>query len=163
MERLILAGHKNIAMMISSLADNSVYGLRLNGYKSVLIEHNLSEQIDHIIEGDYIFEKTYHNMKAFLEKHNEITAICCSADIMAPAVIRAIYDVGKTPGRDIDLISFDGLELMNYTYPSVTTFEQPKLEMADAIYNLLMGLIDNSKAHQHIVFQSRLAIRETCR
>lgn len=163
MERLILAGHKHIAMMISSLADNSVYGLRLNGYKSVLIEHDLSDQINHIVEGDYIFEKTYRNMKAFLEKHNEITAICCSADIMAPAVIRAIYDIGKKPGQDIDIISFDGLDLMNYTYPSVTTFEQPKREMVDAIYNLLLGLIDGSKTHQHIVFQSKLVIRETCK
>lgn len=73
------------------------------------------------------------------------------------------FDTGKIPGKDIELISFDGLESMSYTYPSVSTYEQPKQEIADAVYNLLLGLIDNTKEHHHITFQSKLIIRESCK
>lgn len=163
MKHLILNGHKNIAMMISSVEDNSVYQLRLNGYKAALAEYDMLNQFGNIVQGDYVYDKTYKNMRNFLSFHNDITAICCSADIMAPAVLRAIYDSGKTPGKDIELISFDGLDLMNFIYPSVTTFEQPKTEMSDAVYHHIIGLIDNSKKHQHTIFQTKLAVRESCK
>lgn len=163
MQHIIDKGHKNIAMMISSIDDNSVYGLRVNGYKAALKDNKLDSQLSNIVEGNYVYEKTYNNMTAYLKKNTSVTAICCCADIMAPAIIRAIYDIGKIPGKDIEIISFDGLDLMNYIYPAITTFEQPKIEMTDTIYHLLLGLIDKTKENQHITFQSKLAIRESCK
>ena len=163
MSRLIELGHKNIVMMISSLADNSVYGLRLKGYKAALIEKGLTEQIENIVEGDYIYPKTYKNLKAFLEKHPETTAICCSADKMVPAIIKVAHDLGRNLGEDLALISFDGLEMMDYMVPTVTSFAQPKDEMVDTIFNLLIGIMDNTKKHQHVAFQCKLEIRETCK
>lgn len=163
MKHLILAGHKDIAMMISSFEDNSVYQLRLNGYKAALAECNMIDQFGNVITGDYVYSKTYKNLSNFLSANRNITAICCSADIMIPAVIRAIFDNNKVPGKDIEVIGFDGLELMNYLYPTITTFEQPKTEMSDAIYHHLIGLLDNTKKHQHTIFQTKLVIRESCK
>ena len=161
MDILINKGHQNIVMMITSKDDISVYGLRYEGYKSALSLAKLTNNLDNVVEGQYIYPRTYENLMKFMKEHPEITAICISADIMAPAVLRVLYDLGRKPGEDIDIISFDGLELMDYTVPRVTGFQQPKQEMVDSIYDLLMGLMSNEKKHQHITFQNQIVYRET--
>lgn len=161
MDRLIKNGNKKIAMMISSKGDNSIYGLRYNGFKAALSGNKLDDQLANVIEGDYIYPKTYANLKAFLCKNPDTTAICCSADIMVPAILKVCHDLNKEPGKDIELISFDGLELMDYTVPTVSTFVQPREEMIDSTYNLLIGLIENTKKHQHIAFKCKLEIKES--
>lgn len=163
MNQLIKNGHKNIAILISSLADNSVYGLRLKGYKYALMNAGLEHNLNHIIEGDYTYSKSYQNVKAHLEQHPEITAVCCSADIMVPSTIRAIHDLSKIPGKDIEIISFDGLEMLEYCIPTVSSFRQPKSEMVDNIYDLLLGLISKSRNHQHVTFKCNFASRESCK
>ena len=163
MNQLIKNGHKNIAILISSLADNSVYGLRLKGYKFALSNAGLEHNLNHIIEGDYIYSKSYQNVKAYLEQHPEITAVCCSADIMVPSVIRAIHDLSKIPGKDIEIISFDGLEILEYCIPTVSSFKQPKCEMVDNIYDLLIGLINKNRNHQHVTFKCSFVSRESCK
>lgn len=158
---LIDKGHKDIALVISSKDDNSIYGVRYEGYQIALKNAGLEHNLSNVVEGQYVYDKTYNKLKEFLEKHKEITAICVNADIMAPAVLRAIHDLGKTVGKDIDVISYDGLELAEYLIPSVTCFKQPKKEMVDSIYDLLIGLMSKKKNHQHIVFQSKLVTRES--
>lgn len=163
MGRLIANGHKNIAIVISSKDDNSNYELRYKAYKDALEENQLASCVDNVVEGRYVYDKTYTATKTFLEEHPEITAIACSADIMAPAILRAAADLKKYAPKDFELISFDGLELLKYTMPSVTTFRQPKQEMMDAAYELLIGLMTGEKQHQHMTFQNELIIRESTR
>ena len=161
MQLLIAKGHENISMMISSKDDNSIYGLRYKGYLKALADAGLTGCLENVVEGQYVAPRTYNELKKFLASHPEITAVCVSADIMAPAVLRVIYDLGKIPGKDIDIISFDGLEMLDYTFPRVTAFGQPKAEMVETTYDLLMGLISGQKTHQHITFQNLFIQRET--
>lgn len=162
MSYLIEKGHKDICTMISSRIDNSVYGLRVRGYRAALNEHHLEHNFDNILESDYRYTKAYDTLSKHLQQHPEITAVCCVADIIAPAVIKAIHDTGRTPGEDIEIISFDGIEVMNYCIPTVTTFEQPMAELMEYTYNLLLGLISKERTHQHITFQTRLIKNESC-
>ncbi|MCR5279377.1 MAG: LacI family transcriptional regulator [Lachnospiraceae bacterium] len=161
MELLIEKGHKNIALMISSLNDNSVYGLRMEGYKDALAAAGLTGNLKNVAEGWYLMARSYSELKKLLEKHPEITAVCVSADVMTPAVLRVLHDLRKTPGKDVDVISYDGLEYLEYSIPRVTGFVQPVKEMAEGVYDLLMGLINKERSHQHIIFQSKYVKRET--
>lgn len=162
MSYLIQKGHKEICTLISSGADNSVYGLRVKGYRAALNEHHLEHNFNHVLESDYRYAKAYSSLSKHLQQHPEITAVCCVADIIAPAVIKAIHDLGRIPGKDIEIISFDGIEVMNYCIPTVTTFEQPLTELMEHTYHLLLGLINKEREHQHITFQTRLIKNESC-
>lgn len=162
MSYLIKKGHTNICTLISSKADNSVYGLRVKGYHAALSEYDLEGNFSNILESDYTYSKAYASLTAHLLSHPETTAVCSVADIIVPAIIRAIHDAGKIPGKDIEIISFDGIEIMNYCVPTITTFEQPSSELVNFIYNLLLGLIGNEREHQHITFQTRLIKNESC-
>lgn len=162
MNYLIEKGHTNICTLISSKIDNSVYNLRVKGYQAALNEHDLKNNFDNILETDYTYSKAYASLSAHLQFHPEITAICSVADIIVPAIIKAIHDAGKVPGKDIEIISFDGIEIMNYCVPTVTTFMQPTSELVNYVYHLLLGLINNEREHQHITFQTKLIKNESC-
>lgn len=162
MNYLIEKGHTNICTLISSRIDNSVYNLRVKGYQAALNEHNLTHNFNNFLETDYIYSKAYASLSAYLQFHPEITAICSVADIIVPAIIKAIRDAGRVPGGDIEIISFDGIEIMNYCVPTVTTFKQPTSELVNYVYHLLLGLINNEREHQHIIFQTSLVKNESC-
>ena len=162
MNYLIEKGHKNICTIISSKGDSSVYGLRANGYRAALENAGLNFCLDHFIESDYVYDKTLVGLTGYLKKHSDTSAICCMADVIVPAVLRAAHDAGKTPGKDLDIISFDGIELMNYCIPSITTFAQPVRELANCVYELLTGLLEGKREHQHITFQTKLIRNESC-
>jgi len=161
MQSLIKAGHRNIAMMISSIEDNSIYGLRVNGYRAALAEAGIKVDASNIVIGDYQITKSYINMRAYLEKHPETTAICISADVMASGVVRAAYELGRKPGVDLEIVSADGLEITEFLIPSITTYALPKSDMVTTVYDLIVGLIDGSKQHQHIIFNTKRIERES--
>ncbi len=162
MNYLIKKGHKNICTVISSQADNSVYGLRANGYRDALTRNHMEHNLEHFLESDYTNVKAYKALSEHLRLHPEITAVCSVTDIIVPALIRAIGDTGHTPGKDVEIISFDGMETMNYYTPTITTFEQPVSELANYVYTLLLGLISKEREPQHITFQTRFIKNESC-
>lgn len=159
MRLLIEGGHQNICAAISSFIDNSVYGLRVQGYEEAVRQR----PIDKIayLETDYQLEKAYRLMREHLQKHPETTAICCVADMIAPALLKAIHDEGRKIGKDIFLLSFDGLEAAEYCVPAVSTFAQPTVEIARFAGQLMTGLIHREKEHQHVTFQPVLMKRDT--
>lgn len=162
MQYLIDKGHRDICTVISSARDISVYGLRTQGYRDVLIQNGLAVNLERFLTCDYETPKAYGAVLAQLRRAPEITAVCCSADIVIPGVLRAIHDLGKTPGKDVDVISFDGLTQMAYCIPSVTTFAQPLREIVGYSYDLLFGLIGKEREHQRITFQPIFLRRESC-
>lgn len=162
MRYLIEKGHRNICTVISSTIDNSVYALRVNGYKAALSRDKLEHNFDHFLESDYLVEKAHKALLTHLKMHPEISAVCSEADVMVPGILRAIHDIGKIPGKDIDVISFDGLEDLGYYVPSVTTFAQPLPDMVNHIDNLLFGLINKESKHQNIIFRPTFLKRESC-
>lgn len=163
MSYLINKGHKNICTLISSKVDNSVYGIRVKGYVNALNDNHLEHNLSYIVEGEYNYKNSYDGLLNFLKTHPDITAICCVADVVCSSAIRAIHDIGKVPGKDIEIISFDGLEIINYLVPSITTFVQPINDLAICIYDLIIGLINHERSPQSITFQSKLVTNESCK
>lgn len=162
MEYLISKGHENICMLITSKIDTSVYGVRWQAYQDVLRQHNLEHNLNHVIESHYICSTAYPLLSAYLKKHPEITAVCSAADVVTPTALRAIRDAGKIPGKDIAIISFDGLDTLQYCIPAITTFEQPQSEMMDYVYDLLLGLMNGKRQNLHITFQAKFQENESC-
>ncbi len=162
MEYLISKGHRNICTLITSEVDTSVYGLRRDAYRDVLRQRGLEHNLSHVIESHYICDHAFPALSAHLKAHPEITAICSAADVATPAAVRAVHNVGRTLGKDMAIISFDGMIPLQYSVPSITIFEQPWEEMTNYVYELLIGLIDESRQHLQITFQAKFQENESC-
>lgn len=161
-EYLISKGHQNICTLISSKIDTSVYGVRRDAYEDTFRQHGLANNLAYMVESHYLCSNAYQSTLACLRDHPEITAVCCATDAVATSVIKAIRDVGKVPGKEVALISFDGMEALQYCIPSVTTFEQPMTEMMAFVYDLILGLMSGKRQHLHITFQAKFQENESC-
>jgi LacI family transcriptional regulator len=60
-------------------------------------------------------------------------------------------------------MGFDGIEYAKYFHPSITTVKQPQEEMGNKSIEILFGLIKKEKKHQHIVLETELIERESCK
>lgn len=161
MQYLIEQGHRHICTIISSTIDTSAYSLRYQAYREVLINRGLEHNLAGFIETDYQYAKAYQNVLSYFTAHPEVTAICSGTDTVIPAVLRALRDAGKTPGEDVKIISFDGLPHMKYCIPSISTFEQPTDEIVKHVSQLMFGLLQHERNHQHITFQPAFKQRES--
>lgn len=162
MEYLITKGHRNICTVISSTIDTSAYGIRRDAYRDVLRRHGLEHNLAYIQESHYLCSNAYQLTYSCLKAHPEITAVCCFADAVAIAAVKAIRDAGRAPGKDVAIISFDGMEHLQYCIPSITTFEQPEAEMMDYVYDLILGLMNSKRQHLQITLQTKFQENESC-
>lgn len=162
MRYLLEQGHRRICCLITSYDDISIYSRRLEAYRNALAEAGVEWDPTLVVEGRYNAKLTLEGVQKCLQENPDVTAICCAADVMALAAMRGIHLVGKVPGQDVALISFDGLESLQYATPAITALEQPAEEIARCAFNLLTSIVQQEqKEPVHITYQARLVIRET--
>lgn len=160
---LIELGHKNIAIMIGEENDLGVSWSRLKGYKKAMEENGLEFDTNNILVGDYNSTKAYSVAKDFIRDRKDITAIFSISDFMAIGVAKAIVEEGLIIGEDISLIGFDGMDVSKYYNPGITTVKQPRIEMAETSANLLLGLLNGKSQNQHLILNTELIKRESCK
>lgn len=71
------------------------------------------------------------------------TAIVCSHDLLAYAVIQKCKQLGKKIPQDVSIIGFDDLPICAYTSPPITTLRQDRIQLGKTAYNALAGLLDH--------------------
>ena len=88
----------------------------------------------------------YSSMKTLLERKPHITAVFAMSDVMALGAVRAIKDAGLNVPRDISVVGFDGIELSEFIYPSLTTIKQDKETIARRSVEILLANIGKKTA-----------------
>lgn len=163
-EFLIKNGHKNIALMIAdSYSEEGINKERLIGFRDALKDYNIEFNQNNFLEGHYRSDVSYKETINVLKENNNITAIFATSDIMAIGCAKAIVDSGKKIGTDISLIGFDGMEISEFYNPSISTIKQPKEIMSINSVEILLDIIEKKKEHKHMIFDTELVIRESCK
>ena len=160
---LIDLGHRNIAIVIGEENDLGISWYRLKGYRKALIENNIEFNTNNILVGDYNSSRAYEVSREFIRKNKHVTAIFCISDVMAIGVAKAIVDEGLRIGDDISLIGFDGMDVSKFYNPGITTVMQPRIEMAKKSATLLLDLLEGKAENQHIILDTKLIKRESCK
>lgn len=160
---LIKKGHKNIAIMLGEKNDFCISWWRYRGYRQALEENDIVCLEDNLLIGDYDPEVAYKETIKFLERKKDITAIFAISDFMAMGVAKAVTDSGLKVGDDISIVGFDGMDVSKFYNPGITTMKQPKEEIANISVDLLFELMDGKGEHQHILLDTELIERESCK
>jgi len=82
---------------------------------------------------------------------------------MAIGASKAILNRGLRIPEDISVVGFDGIDYSLYFHPSLTTVVQPVEDIGKKSIDLLFGLIKKRIDHQHIVLETQLQERESCK
>jgi LacI family transcriptional regulator len=157
-EHLVWHGHKNIGLAMGTTTGNEPDG-REEGWLQALREAGLPE--GPIARSEFTREGGYAAGKRLLASGNRPTAIFASSDMQSVGILRALHEAGLSVPGDIALASFDGTVEAEYSWPPLTTVEQPVRAMAEAAVRALVGA-DRGEPARHRVFPTRLLVRQSC-
>ncbi len=155
--RLYACGHRRIAALVARENDKSISELRFAGYKQALEECGLP-LVPSLVEctGSFDMPAAYEGMRRLIARDNTFTAVFTIADAMAIAAVKALTDSGCRVPEDRSVIAIDGLELSQYTIPTLTTLEQPADTIASQSAGLLIDIIEGKGQNRHVVLGTNL-------
>lgn len=161
-EYLINSGHRHIGLVLGEKQDYGISKERFEGYKEALATYNIAFNEEYIVYGQYECTDAYKETKKLIAQSPEVTAVFAISDIMAMGVAKASFDMGRTVGKDISIIGFDGMDNAKYYEPSLTTVKQPKRQMSDLSVEMLIKLLEGKIENKHIFLDVELINGESC-
>lgn len=142
---LLKYGHKNVAFVSGTITDCGVTQRRFEGYKRALSEFNIEFNSDYVYPSSVSFESGREQAKKIITKNKDITAIMCTADVIAVGVSKQLSDMGVKIPDDISIIGFDNLKISKYTSPSITTVSQNIEEKGKVAVEMILSQIEKDE------------------
>ncbi|MDH6593161.1 DNA-binding LacI/PurR family transcriptional regulator [Variovorax sp. TBS-050B] len=133
--RLMLLGHRRIAMVSGTLAASDRAQQRYRGYRRGMADAGLKALP--LIEVPFV-ESAIEALAQVLKAHDRPTALVCSNDLLAIRSIRAAHLGGLHVPRDLSVVGFDGIALGEDLTPALSTIAQPNSDIGRHSVELLV-------------------------
>lgn len=140
-EYVISMGHTKIAMVHGE--DTWVTQQRVNAFKKICAERGIK------IPEEYFLEVLYHDADGCAEATKKLlslpeppTCIFYPDDYASLGGMRALSRMHLTPGKDISIVGYDGINLTSMMIPPLTTYEQNGKQIGNAMAEALFNQIE---------------------
>lgn len=138
--RLHGLGHRKIGFINGGM--RYTYGhLRRDGFASGMAELDLRIDPAHVREDAVTIDAGAESARQILASPNPPTAIICSVDMAAIGVYRAVAELGLTVGKDVSVISYDGIPDGAHLTPQLSTFAVDYTKCGTRLSELLIKRI----------------------
>ncbi|MCT1227529.1 catabolite control protein A [Lactococcus lactis] len=157
-KKLIDSGNKKIAYIMGSLKDVENTE-RMVGYQEALLEANIEFDENLVFEGNYSYEQGKALAERLLERG--ATSAVVSNDTVAVGLLSAMMDKGVKVPEDFEIISGANSPITQYTYPTLTSVNQPLYDLGAVAMRLLTKLMlkedveQNQLVLDHEIFSRR--------
>lgn len=136
-------GYRRIGFVTLPLRDNDRSEQRRRGYFAALKEQGLPVDPNLVLEAPGGFSEGGDALVRLIQTHPDIDAVFFAGDVLA---VGALFECQRrgwaVPGR-VAIASFDDLDLLRHTVPTVTTLRLPRQEIgrrsAELLVNRLRG------------------------
>ena len=156
-EYLIEKGHTNIGIIGGNADSSNISEVRLKSIIKTLYKHKINFDISsHFEPARYSFESAYKACQRLINKKLGITAIFAMSDVMAVGAMRAMTDSKISIPSDISVIGYDGIELVNYYNPKLTTILQLQDQIAFNAVKIITSQIEKNLDPIHKVLPFKL-------
>lgn len=165
-EHLLSLGHRSIGYLGVSCRPRSNQ-LRLQGYRHAMKSAGMPshEKLIVIAPGTKASDEEDVMMgQAALPRLLDagVTAIFCYNDMVAVGVLIACQQRGITVPQDLSIVGFDDIRMASYVTPPLTTICQPKVELGSLAAEVMLDLLHNRPAQNHVL-QPTLITRASTR
>lgn len=145
-ELLIEQGHKSIGILTGE-KDSEVTKKRLEGYKRALSEHEIPCNPKNIYYTSFTETHfAYDILENVLNSKNRPTAIISCSGLLTIALIKSINEAGLEIGKDISIVSFDDVKILQLLGIKITAAFTDLQEMGKAGFDLLYKKINKSSS-----------------
>jgi LacI family transcriptional regulator len=163
-EHLLTLGHRNLLFVSAPLTIRQ-YRDRLAGVHQALARHGLGEPDCPSIEVGLLGSAADGRAasRRIAEEYPSVTGVICGNDLIALGLVAGLVSQGIRVPQDISVVGYDDIELAQQSPLPLTTISQPKIQLGRTATQLLLDEArpDPAHAHQQVVFQPELVIRET--
>lgn len=159
---LIHLGRKRIAILNGPV--RYVYSRRrLAGYQAALEDAGIPYDENYVVHlPDITSDYALSAMMQLLKLPVIPDAVFCSSDVFAMSIIRACHLLNKRVPEDIALVSFDNLDISKNMTPSISSVQQPRLQLgylaAEALFEKIS---DPSLPNKKTLLDTELIVRES--
>lgn len=158
---LIENGYQRIAL-IGGAAELSFSKERLRGYCSALESRGLPYLPKRVIHSAFNQGSGYHDTMELLKTDATIDAIFAVNDRKAVGAILALKEAGMAVGKEVGVVGFTNDPISTIISPTLTTVEEPALEIGMKSCELLLKQIRKiNLAPEVLVLQGKLIVRES--
>lgn len=145
-ETLIKNSHKDI-IIITGSPNSIVAHNRVKGYKNALMDYGLELKEENIVYSDFNnVDTAYERLKEFIKEKGMPKAIIAGNTNINLACIKVIHEEKKVIGKDISMVAFDDVKILNELGIKVTVVSQNPKEMGQKAFKLLMNRMEDKKA-----------------
>lgn len=110
---------------------------------------------------DFTMSAAYERTLRAFRDHRDISALFAVADSMAIAAMKAIHTVGLRVPAACSIVAIDGIEVSQYTIPTLTTLVQPQAAMGEKAVDILLDVLSGAAPHRHVRLETTLREGET--
>lgn len=139
--RLVVLGHKRIAMISGQLAASDRAQQRYRGYQAGIEAASLEPSL---LEVPFVNAAT-EKVQQFITGKGRPTALVCSNDLLAIRSMRAAHQSGLAVPGDITVVGFDGIELGRDLTPILSTVVQPNLLIGKSAVVMVVQALSSNK------------------
>jgi DNA-binding LacI/PurR family transcriptional regulator len=113
-----------------------------------------------VAHADFAVEGGRQALRELLERPERPTAVVCSSDMMALGVLQEAASQGVRVPDQLSVVGFDGIDAAAWTFPPLTTVEQPIVEIAQTAVDALRSQIhEPDKPLPNFLFRPQLRVR----
>lgn len=161
---LLDIGHTQIACISNARPSYTAAPDRVLGYKDALIAAGIAPDDELIRYADFDPQSGFDCMQSLLASGKRFTAVFVASDNVAMGAKSALREAGLRIPDDISLIGFDDIPWAQYSDPPLTTIRLPAQKLASEACLVLLDLMQGTeREEQHIVLDTELVVRKSCR
>lgn len=135
-EALIKNGHTKIAQIMGPQTTKPGRA-RLEGYRQALDAHGIPYREEYVVEGKFLKEESYEGMQKLMKLKDPPTAIFSANNLTSIGVLKYLKEHSLRLGRDISMVGYDDIEVLEYTDMNLSTVSRPVQRMG---YDAMMLL-----------------------
>lgn len=163
--RHVIEGHhRHNPYFMAGFKGNAFSEERLDAFVEVLEENGMPVVQEHIAYGDFWGKPARRVCEQWMERTDDFPdAIICANDTMALAVIDVLEENGYHVPEDVIVTGFDGIELIKYCIPRLTTGRVDQEEIAEQIMHIVKRVeTDPETAPQSVLVPFHILRGESC-
>ncbi len=144
-EQVIVAGHRRLAMISASSAQNDRARMRIYGVRDAMAAHGLDPETLELIEVSYDVQEGADAFETLMQRQPRPTIVLCGNDVLAVGALRGAEKLGLRVPQDVSVTGFDDIELAQVVRPGLTTVHVPHREMGRLAAQELVEMIEEKR------------------
>ncbi|MGP4039679.1 LacI family DNA-binding transcriptional regulator [Gracilibacillus sp. D59] len=145
----------------SDIGYHKVEDPREKTFKTIMKQRGIYNS-EHVFIGDFTISYGYQLMKKAIETENIPEAFFIASDPMAIGALKALQEADLRVPEDMAIVSFDDIEMAQFTSTPLTTVKVYTEEMGRTGVRLLLDKINGRELPLKVIVPTKLVIRDSC-